>query len=413
MLVAMTVPTVSRAPGRPARLLRAVFDYAPRPSLRSPTRVRAAIAFLFGFSLIATWATLFGSPGDPAGATAEAYFRTGALPDGPPWIQRNFAWIYLPLLAGAVLVRFGVTFFGTLYYERVCGEPLRARYLTTMIATNVLLSLLPAFVLAGLGTVAWGLGLDAASLGAVGRSVHGAIDRFVPTLVTIPYPFPLVAAMVTSGLGYYAWHRFQHTWRPLWLLSHRVHHTMTHLAQPASLPASNPLAFVVNTVPQALLIGGVSKLFAQEPMLLEAMIWVVLSHTLTEVFNHTETVYAWTLGGPLRRAWFHFFGHGAWHQVHHSSEPDHALVNIGGGPFMLWDRVFGTYVEPPLERPPMGLTGRPPLHWTPMRLALSGHVEIVQDLARNRGLAERLKILFGPSSYSPPVASNHLLRDEA
>jgi sterol desaturase/sphingolipid hydroxylase (fatty acid hydroxylase superfamily) len=408
-----TAPHLGRGP----RALRAVFDFAPGPhEFRSAAGAWAGLTLLFGFCLLATWATLFGSPGDPASATVEAYFRTGALPDGTPWIREHFAVLYLPLLTLAVLVRFGVTFFGTLFYERVCGEPLPLRYVVVMIWTNTLLFALPALVLAGLGLLAlsFGLGYEVGTqwLASVGNSVYGAIDRWVPTLVTVPYPFPLLFAMIPGGLGYYWWHRLQHVWRPLWLLSHRTHHTMTHLAQPVSLPASNPLAFFVNAVPQALLIGGASKLFASEPMLLEAMIWVVLSHTLTEVFNHTETVYAWTIGGPLRRFWFHFFGCGAWHQVHHSSEEAHRLVNIGGGPFMLWDRVFGTCVDPPLPKPAMGLTGRPALHWTPMRLALSGHAELIEDLVRNPSWRDRVRILLGPSSYEPPIQSHHLVRDE-
>ncbi|MGI9589848.1 MAG: sterol desaturase family protein, partial [Myxococcota bacterium] len=209
---------------------------------------------------------------------------------------------------------------------------------------------------------------------------------------------------------YYAWHRLQHAWRPLWLLSHRPHHVATHLSIPTTLPAESPLAFALNTIPQALLIGTLTKLFASDPMLLEAMLWVVVTWTFTEVFNHTEATYHWTLGGPLRRAWFHFFGCGAYHLVHHSSAEEHRLANLGGGPFMMWDRLFGTYHAPPAEKPRMGLTGRPALRMSPLRLALSGHVELVEELVRNRRWRDRLKILLGPTSFRPPVRVDHLTR---
>ena len=109
----------------------------------------------------------------------------------------------------------------------------------------------------------------------------------------------------------------------------------------------------------------------------------------------------------------HFFGCGAWHLVHHSSAEEHRLANIGGGPFMLWDRVFGTFHQPPECKPVMGLTGRPPLRMSPFRLALAGHVELVEELVRNRSWLVRLKLMLGPSSYRPPVCVDHLTRDGA
>ena len=137
----------------------------------------------------------------------------------------------------------------------------------------------------------------------------------------------------------------------------------------------------------------------------------MLTWTFTEVFNHTEATYYSTLGGPQRRFWFHFLGCGAWHLVHHSSAEEHRLANIGGGPFMLWDRAFGTYHEPPARKPAMGLTGRPPLRMSPLRLALAGHVEMVQELMRNGSWRDRARILLGPSTFQPPVRVNHLTHE--
>lgn len=42
---------------------------------------------------------------------------------------------------------------------------------------------------------------------------------------------------------------------------------------------------------------------------------------------------------------------------------------------MLWDKLFGTYVEPPVSRPTIGLTGDPQLHVNPVRLLLAGLVQ--------------------------------------
>lgn len=397
--------------------LRALFEWEPPVwEPRSGSARALLIAVLLVVSLILTGMTLFGaSLAETFSWTSVGeYLRTGDLPDGPAWLQEHFTALYLPLLLMAVMVRFVAIFFGTLWYERGCGEPLPTQYTLAMLLTNGLLFVLPFAVIGVLGFGATLFGSDFGAGANVFRTAMvattGAIERWVPTLVTIPYPWPLLLASIPAGLGYYGWHRLQHTWRPLWLLSHRPHHVATHLSLPTTLPADSPLAFALNTIPQALLIGTLTQLFASEPMLLEAMLWIVVTWTFTEVFNHTEASYYWTLGGPLRRFWFHFFGCGAWHLVHHSSAEEHRLANIGGGPFMLWDRVFGTFHAPPAEKPRMGLTGRPPLRMSPFRLALSGHLELVEELIRNRSWRDRLKIALGPTSFDPPVRVDHLTR---
>ena len=411
------------APGARGRLeplvrrLRALFDWQPPEWEPRSGSVRALlIAALVVVSLVVTGMTLFGASLAEtfSWTSVGVYLRTGDLPEGPAWLQEHFTALYLPLLLAAAAVRFGAIFFGTLWYERGCGEPLPTGYTFTMVLTNLLLFVLPFAVVGVLGFGATLFGIDFAAGANVFRigteAVSGAIERWVPTLVTVPYPWPLLLASIPAGLGYYAWHRLQHAWRPLWLLSHRPHHVATHLSIPTTLPADSPLAFALNTIPQVLLIGTLTKLFASEPMLLEAMLWIVVTWTFTEVFNHTEASYHWTLGGPLRRFWFQFFGCGAWHLVHHSSAEEHRLANIGGGPFMLWDRVFGTFHAPPAEKPRMGLTGRPPLRMSPFRLALAGHLEILEELIRNPSWSDRLKIVLGPARFQPPVRVDHLTR---
>jgi len=411
-----TDATLGVEPGARGRL-RAVFDWElPAREPRSLGARALLVAALFFASVAITGMTLFGASlaETLSWTTVGTYLRTGGLPDGAPWLREHFAELFVPLLLAAAAVRFCAIFFGTLWYERGCGERLPTPYAVTMLLTNGLLFILPFAVIGVLGFGATLFGREFADGGHVfltsSQAVMGAIDRWVPTLVTIPYPWPLLLASIPAGLGYYAWHRLQHGWRPLWLLSHRPHHVATHLSIPTTLPAESPLAFALNTIPQALLIGTLTKLFASDPMLLEAMLWVVVTWTFTEVFNHTEATYHWTLGGPLRRAWFHFFGCGAYHLVHHSSAEEHRLANLGGGPFMMWDRLFGTYHAPPAEKPRMGLTGRPALRMSPLRLALSGHVELAEELIRNRRWRDRLQILLGPKSFQPPVRVDHLTR---
>ena len=96
-------------------------------------------------------------------------------------------------------------------------------------------------------------------------------------------------------------------------------------------------------------------------MIPAAFLWRVLSWTALEVVNHDEPSYRWTMRGPIRRFWFALLGGGAWHLMHHSARPGHEAVNLSGFPFQIWDRLFGTYVAPEPDLPPIGLTGRPHL----------------------------------------------------
>jgi len=107
------------------------------------------------------------------------------------------------------------------------------------------------------------------------------------------------------------------------------------------------------------------------------------------------------------------FGNGNYHYMHHSALPGHEAINIAGFGFYFWDRVFGTYVEPYKEKPPVGLTGSPDLHMNPVRLALSGLMQIIYEWRNNRDFKVRLKILFGGSEYVPPVSKDFAVREVA
>ena len=101
-----------------------------------------------------------------------------------------------------------------------------------------------------------------------------------------------------------------------------------------------------------------------------------------------------------------FNGNGNYHYMHHSALPGHEVINVAGSCFYFWDRVFGTYVEPTKEIPPVGLTGSPELHMNPIRLALSGMTQIAYELKNNKDWRTRLKILVGDSDYFPPVSKD-------
>jgi len=318
----------------------------------------------------------------------------GAVPDGDPLAQDAFRALFWPALGLAVAFRLSVIVGGPLRFQRALGRPWASDAAASIVLANVLGGALLPFLLVGGSAVA---------------PLEPWIAENVPTLVVFPAPLALLAANGVGGFAYYWWHRAQHGWRPLWLLTHRIHHAPPQLTVVATPPTEDPLGGVLGIAGRALVLGGAAKLFYAAPMLPEAFLWSVLSWTAFEVVNHDEPSYRWTRNGMLR-PWFALLGGGAWHLMHHSARPGQEAVNLSGFPFQIWDRLFGTYAAPDPDPPPIGLTGRPRLHRNPLRIAFAGWAQLAGELRRNPGLATKARILLGPTSYEPPHPV-HVLND--
>ncbi len=139
----------------------------------------------------------------------------------------------------------------------------------------------------------------------------------------------LLMAFVACDLSYYIEHRCGHQLRFLWRAHHGTHHTGDVY--------NIPLAYRVNFVNQFL-----SPLFYIPWLLLGLHPLVVLGFQLF-VFHFQAWIHTETIGrlGILDRV----FNTPANHRMHHSSDPKHRAVNLGGV-FMLWDHLFQTYCTP-------------------------------------------------------------------
>jgi sterol desaturase/sphingolipid hydroxylase (fatty acid hydroxylase superfamily) len=236
-----------------------------------------------------------------------------------------------------------------------------------------------------------------------------AVVARVPTLVHLPYPLPLLASMALVDLFHYWFHRLGHTWRPFWLLWHRPHHMPPYLTIPTTQPvfAAFPL-FVLVSVPFQIGVGVSAKLFYSESMIAEALL-VRMIGQIVLIGSHNTALYGTFWRSRPLRVLSAFFGEGPYHYMHHSALPGHSLINIGGPLFMLWDRVFGTYVAPTATPPPVGLSGSPRLHLNPLRLGLAGLLQLGYELRHNRGFVSRLRILFGSSNFAPTQTKDYVL----
>jgi sterol desaturase/sphingolipid hydroxylase (fatty acid hydroxylase superfamily) len=318
-------------------------------------------------------------------------------------------WLAVMFLVSA----FALTWNGIMLYRGFSlAEALPRRQIVSFVLLNTVLVLMLYLCLILAGAVSAALGHGFFFGFALIRHYTlwcSALVTRVPTLVHLPYPLPLLASIALVDLFHYWFHRLGHTWRPFWLLWHRPHHLPPFLTIPTTQPvfAAFPL-FLLLSVPFQLGLGVCAKLFYSDAMIAEALLLRMLGQIVL-IGSHNTALYATFWRSRPLRALSAFFGEGPYHYMHHSALPGHSLVNLGGPLFMLWDRVFGTYVSPSETRPPIGLQGSPRLHLNPLRLGLAGLLQLGYELRHNRGIVTRLRVLFGSSNFAPADTRDYVL----
>ena len=145
-------------------------------------------------------------------------------------------------------------------------------------------------------------------------------------------------------------------------------------------------------------------LLAAAVIAIPMMVWLVTTYGLTRT-RLMQLVVVTTVAGTVAASIF-----GPYLDTHRErlfvgsghAYLEWAEVMPGGFSFQIWDRLFGTYVAPEAEPPPIGLTGRRRLWRNPLRIALGGWLQLAGELWYNPGVATRLEILFGSARYRPP-----------
>jgi hypothetical protein len=92
------------------------------------------------------------------------------------------------------------------------------------------------------------------------------------------------------------------------------------------------------------------------------------------------------------------------HFTHHAREERYNICNGSnfGARLTIWDRLFGTYAEPPNYIPEVGLYGdKADYCKTPLRFVLDPYVRLYQELKQNN-VRYWPAILFGSTAYNPP-----------
>jgi sterol desaturase/sphingolipid hydroxylase (fatty acid hydroxylase superfamily) len=178
---------------------------------------------------------------------------------------------------------------------------------------------------------------------------------------------------------YYWFHRASHRMRWFWA-THAVHHSPNELTLAASLRlgwTGKLTGATVFYVPLVWLGFAPQAVVATLALNLLYQFW--LHATWIPKLGPLE----WVLNTPSH------------HRVHHGSNPEYLDCNYGGV-LIVFDRLFGSFVEEKASVPVRyGLTE--PLHsHNPLRIALNEWLKLARELRGVRSLRAGLRLVFGP-----------------
>jgi sterol desaturase/sphingolipid hydroxylase (fatty acid hydroxylase superfamily) len=209
-------------------------------------------------------------------------------------------------------------------------------------------------------------------------------ERFAPWRLPADAPWIWAAALLAYDFCYYWLHRLGHTVALLWA-AHVVHHQSEdyNLSTALRQTGSGWLLSWLFYLPLAL--AGVPPL---------VFVGVGLIDLLYQFWVHTQQI------GKL--GWFdRWFCSPSNHRVHHAVN-DRYLDRNFGGILIVWDRLFGTFVEED-EAEPCVYGSRAPLRsWDPLRANLQVYVHLVRASRQARTGRDKLRVWLRPPGWRPP-----------
>jgi sterol desaturase/sphingolipid hydroxylase (fatty acid hydroxylase superfamily) len=190
---------------------------------------------------------------------------------------------------------------------------------------------------------------------------------------------------VLDDLRYYWVHRFGHRIRWVWA-SHVNHHSSQHYNLTTALRQTWTGTFTFMMVVRAPLI-----LLGFHPAM---VLFCGGLNLIYQFWIHTEAI------GKLPRWVEAVMNTPSHHRVHHGRNPRYLDANYAGV-FIIWDRMFGTFVpEREDEKPDYGLVENIGT-FNPLRVAFHEWVAIFRDISQpGLGLRERLKYALAPPGWS-------------
>jgi sterol desaturase/sphingolipid hydroxylase (fatty acid hydroxylase superfamily) len=205
-------------------------------------------------------------------------------------------------------------------------------------------------------------------------------------IATLPINDALAFGMLLLGVEflYYWFHRASHRMRWFWA-THAIHHSSNEL----NLSAAFRFGWTGR-------LSGTGIFFAP-------LIW----------FGYPPAAVFGVLGLNLL---YQFWIHATWipklgwleyvintpshHRVHHAANPEYLDANYGGV-LIVWDRLFGTFIEERADVPCRYGLVRPLASNNPFVINAHEWAALARDLWHARGSRERWHYVFGPPGWRP------------
>ena len=207
-------------------------------------------------------------------------------------------------------------------------------------------------------------------------------------------PWVWVLGLLLYDFAYYWVHRFGHEW-PLFWGSHENHHSSEYFNLSTALRQA-PVAIWswMFYLPMAVL--GL-------PPLVFAVVGLV--DLLYQYWVHTELI--------RRLGWAdRVFVTPSNHRVHHGQNA-YCIDRNYGGILILWDRMFGTFVEERADEPVVYGVRKPVARWDPVAAVFRVYGWLLRRLRETPGWRNRLAILFRWSAADPDWARREALIPES
>jgi len=210
-----------------------------------------------------------------------------------------------------------------------------------------------------------------------------AFERVSLWQLSVRDPWVWIAGLVLYDFCYYWVHRFGHTVALMWA-AHVVHHQSEdyNLSTALRQTSSGWLVSWIFYLPMAVL-GFPPLVFGV----------VALVDLLYQYWVHTQQI--------GRLGWFdRWFCAPSNHRVHHAVNDKYLDKNFGGI-FIVWDRLFGSFVEEDDAVPCVYGTRGPLRSWNPLWANLHNYADLAKDSWRARAWGDKLRVWFKHPGWRP------------
>ena len=202
-------------------------------------------------------------------------------------------------------------------------------------------------------------------------------------LLSVKNPFTWIVAFLLYDLSYYWMHRMHHEIKILWA-THSVHH--------------HGEDFNLATALRQTSTGWLWKWIFYMPMIMlgvpgEVFVTVAGVNLVYQFWVHTKHIGHL---GVLEKIFITPMNHG----IHHAKNKEYIDANYGGV-FIIWDRMFGTYIPERSDIKPVYGTATPLSSWNPIWANFQVFSIMVKDTIKTKSWKDKIKVWFAKTYWRP------------